>query len=229
MLGFRDSLIKKKESGSVPVIVDFKCISPGEGRLFEEKDAVRLAREIEAAGAPAISVVTEPKDFGGSLEMLQNIVNAVSIPVLRKDFIRTKEAIDESVRYGASAVLLMCSVMSADDMKMCYEHALEAGIEPLVEAHTEAELEFAASLGAKLVGINNRDILQLEKDGGTVSTTMGLAELKPKDAFLISESGILTPKDVRRAIDSGADAALVGTAIWKAEDPVAYYKAMMDA
>ena len=229
MLGFRESLIKKEESGKIPVIVDFKCISPGEGRLIEEKDAVRLAREIEKAGAPAISVVTEPKDFGGSLEMLEAVVGSVGIPVLRKDFIKTKDAIDESIRCGAMSVLLMCSVMSAEEMKICYDYALERGIEPLVETHTDAEVEFAASLGAKLMGINNRDILQLEKDGGTVSTTMGLADKKPAGAFLISESGILTPNDVRRAIDSGADAALVGTAIWKAEDPVSYYKSMMNA
>lgn len=226
---FSSSLKEKKKDGLVPVIVDFKCISPGEGRLFDEKDAVRNALKMIEAGAPAISVVTEPTDFGGSLDMLRAIVDAVDVPVLRKDFIRTKEAIDETIECGASAVLLMCSVMSAEQMVICYNYALERGIEPLVETHTEAEIEFAASLGAKLMGINNRDILRLEKDGGTVSTTQGLAGSKPEGAFLISESGILTPEDVRRAIDSGADAALVGTAIWKAEDPFAYYKEMMNA
>lgn len=228
-ISFLHSLIKKKESGAVPVIVDFKCISPGEGRLFDEKDAVANALKMIGAGAPAISVVTEPTDFGGSLDMLRAVVEAVDVPVLRKDFIRTREAIDETIDCGASAVLLMCSVMSAEQMVDCYNYAVERGIEPLVETHTEAEIEFAASLGAKLMGINNRDILQLEKDGGTVSTTQGLAGGKPEGAFLISESGILTPGDVRRAIDSGADAALVGTAIWKAEDPFAYYKEMMNA
>jgi len=228
MQGFRESLIKKKESGEIPVIVDFKCISPGEGRLIEEADGVRLAQEIERAGAPAISVVTEPEDFGGSMDMLEKIAGSVKLPVLRKDFIKTKEAIDESISYGASAVLLMCSVMSEDEMRMCYYHCLEVGIEPLVETHTKQELEFSVALGAELMGINNRDILQLEKDGGNVSTTLGLIEGKPENTFLISESGILTPADVRLAVKSGADAVLVGTAIWKAEDPISYYKAMVN-
>lgn len=227
MKSFRESIIRKKMEPGTPVITDFKCISPGEGRLLTQEEAVRRAAEIEAAGAAAISVVTEPVDFGGSLKLLSDIVERVSIPVLRKDFIRTSEEIDISIEHGASAVLLMCSVMSRDEMKDCYSYALERGIEPLVETHTAEEMLFAEELGATLIGINNRDILKLEKDGGTVSTTLNMmstGQLKNPDRVLISESGIMTADDVRAAIGAGADAVLIGTAIWKAEDPIEYYK-----
>ena len=228
MMSFRESLINKKKEGVTPVITDFKCISPGEGRLLTQEEAVSRAVEFEAAGAAAISVVTEPKDFGGSLEFLGNITKSVSIPVLRKDFIKTIEEIDISIEYGASAVLLMCSVMTREEMKRCYSYALEKGVEPLVETHTPEEMSFALELDALLMGINNRDIPRLEKDGGTVSTTKNMMKDggfdKDPDRVLISESGILTPEDVRVAVDSGADAVLIGTAIWKAADPVGYYR-----
>ena len=228
MMSFRESLINKKKEGVTPVITDFKCISPGEGRLLTQEEAVRRAVEFEAAGAAAISVVTEPKNFGGSLEILRNITKSVSIPVLRKDFIKTTDEIDISIEYGASAVLLMCSVMTREEMKRCYSYALEKGIEPLVETHTPEEMDFALELGALLMGINNRDILRLEKDGGTVSTTRNIMKdevvHKNPDRVLISESGILTPEDVRTALESGADAVLIGTAIWKAEDPIDYFR-----
>ena len=228
MMSFRESLINKKKEGVTPVITDFKCISPGEGRLLTQEEAVKRAVEFEAVGAAAISVVTEPDDFGGSLELLRNITKSVSIPVLRKDFIKTTEEIDISIDCGASAVLLMCSVMSKEEMQRCYSYAVEKGIEPLVETHTPEEMSFALELGALLMGINNRDILKLEKDGGTVSTTKNMMKDavidKNLDRVLISESGILTPEDVRVAVESGADAVLIGTAIWKAEDPVEYFR-----
>jgi len=222
---FSENLKKKRQNGFIPVVVDFKCISPSDGRLIKEEDTPGLAKRFEAAGAAAISVVTETKDFGGSLEMLKNIVQAVNIPVLRKDFIRTKEEIDISVECGAKAVLLMCSVMSREDMKICYEHALKKGIEPLVETHSAEEMQFAKELGAGFIGINNRDILNLEKDGGTVSRTVGILKKQEYDkAFYISESGLITKEDVLSAISAGADGVLIGTGIWKAADPVEQFR-----
>ncbi|SEF93192.1 indole-3-glycerol phosphate synthase [Eubacterium ruminantium] len=231
-MSFSEALRKKKSEGKIPVVVDFKCISPGAGRLIESDKAPEYARKMEEAGAPAISVVTEPKDFGGSLDLLRNIVDVVNIPVLRKDFIRTREEIDISIDCGADAVLLMCSVMSEEEMRDCYSYAVMKGIEPLVETHTLQEMKLAASLGAKLVGINNRNILQLEKDGGTVETTRGLMKegfgSATERPFLISESGILTPEDVETAIKSGMDAVLIGTAVWKAENPFEYLKELSE-
>lgn len=213
---------------NVPIIPDFKMISPSDGPLFAGRDPVQAAAAMEYAGAPALSVVTEKTDFGGSADLLTQIAATVSIPILRKDFIKTKADIEDSIRMGASAVLLICSTMTEENLRELHHTSLEMGIEPLVETHSEEELKLAASLGAKLIGINNRDILALEKDGGTVSTTARLAALKPKGSLLVSESGIQTPADVRSAIKSGADAVLIGTAVWKADDPIAYYSKLAE-
>ena len=226
MKDFVESLRRCAQSGRVPVIPDFKMLSPSDGPLFQGRDVIADARAMEKAGAPALSVVTEPKQFGGSLEFLEQITKAVRIPVLRKDFVQSTSDLEETVRCGAKAVLLICSCMTQATLKELYHRSLELGLEPLVEAHSAEELHLAESLGAKLVGINNRDILTLECDGGTVSTTARLASAKPIGSFLISESGIQSADDVRIALQSGADAVLVGTAIWKDEDPFAFYQAL---
>lgn len=229
MKGFVESLTCRAQAGFVPVIPDFKMVSPGEGPLFLTRDAVDAAVKMERSGAPAISVVTEGSQFGGSLELLSHMTHAVQIPVLRKDFIRSRADVEETARRGAKAILLICACMTEALLRELYQVSLDCGLETLVETHTKAELQFAASLGARLVGINNRDILALERDGGTVNTTAQLADGKPKDAFLLSESGILAPGDVRTAISSGADAVLVGTAIWKAADPFRFYEELSQA
>lgn len=224
MMRFTESLRECARSGYVPVIPDFKMISPADGPLFQGRDVIDAARAMERAGAPALSVVTEGTQFGGSATLLAQIAEAVQIPILRKDFIKTKKDVEETVAMGASAILLICACMSEEVLRELYHASLELGMEPLVETHSEAELQLAASLGAGLIGINNRDILALERDGGTVSTTARLSAAKPGNAFLISESGIQNADDVRTALQSGADAVLVGTAIWKAENPFAYYR-----
>lgn len=221
---FTESLRERVQAGYVPVIPDFKMISPADGPLFAGRDVIEAARSMERAGAPALSVVTEESRFGGSAGLLSQIAEAVNIPILRKDFIRKKEDIEETVRMGASAILLICACMSEGLLRELYRASLELGIEPLVETHSEAEMQLAASLGAELIGINNRDILTLERDGGTVSTTARLSAVKPHNAFLISESGIQNTDDVRTALRSGADAVLVGTAIWKETDPFSCFK-----
>ena len=223
-ISFSESLIKRKEKGFIPVITDFKCISPKDGELFKKEQAAEFAKKMVGAGAPAISVVTEQKNFGGSLQMLEEICSSVNVPVLRKDFIKTKNDIDETVKCGASAILLMISCMTNVELEFCYKYSLECGIEPLVETHNLEEMNIAKSLGCRLIGINNKNIHELEKDNGTVSTTKSFAKFKPKDSFLISESGILTHEDVKLAINSGADGVLIGTAIWKAENPFEFYK-----
>lgn len=228
-MGFVDTLRLRARTGFVPVIPDFKRISPSDGPLFPGRDMVDAAKAMERAGAPALSVVTEPRQFGGSLELLQAIVQEVNIPVLRKDFVQSVQDIEETARCGATAVLLICATMNDATLRTLYQASLDCGLEPLVEAHTTAELQLAAELGAQLVGINNRDILTLERDGGTVATTQLLSTYKPNGSFLISESGIRSPADVRTALHSGADAVLVGTAIWKAADPLAFYQTLTTA
>ena len=223
---FVECLLARRRAGYVPVIPDFKRISPADGPLFSGRNVLRAAEDMERAGAPALSVVTEEKHFGGSLELLSDLVNAVDIPVLRKYFIRTTADIVETARRGAAAVLLICSCLDEAALGSLYRDAISYGLEPLVEAHTAEELQWARNLGATLVGINNRDIMALERDGGTGATTSALAVCKPENAVLISESGIQSPADVRAALAAGADGVLVGTAIWMAEDPVSCYRTL---
>ena len=229
MSPFIERLLACRRAGVVPVIPDFKMVSPSEGPLFTGRDVLQAAMDMEAAGAPALSVVTEEKNFGGSLGLLSEIVKVASIPVLRKDFIRTSADIEKTACHGAAAVLLICSYLDEATLGGLYRDAIAYGLEPLVETHTAEELRWAKKLGAKLVGINNRDILALEMDGGTVSTTSALAAGKPEGSLLVSESGIRTPADVRAALTAGADAVLVGTAIWQAEDPVSCYRVLAAA
>lgn len=226
---FSQSLRERKAAGFTPLIPDFKCISPKHGELFAGRDPVFCAQRLASLGAPAISVVTEQTHFGGSLALLSGICEAVDIPVLRKDFITCRADLEQTLACGAQAVLLICACMDEKTLKALYADALALGLEPLVEAHNESELALCRALGAKLVGINNRDILNLERDAGTVAHTAALAAGKPTDALLISESGMESPADVRRALTAGADAALVGTALWRAPDLFAAYQAFSGA
>lgn len=215
---FSDALVTRKQAGFLPVIPDIKCTSPKEGDLLRGRDPVEAAKLLAEAGAPALSVVTEPKDFGGSTELLRQIAAATQLPVLRKDFITSVDDLKLTKDCGAEAILLICATQPQPMLRKLYEEALKIGLQPLVEAHTQEELALAGKIGAKLVGINNRNILELEKDDGNVSATKLLAAYKPKDAFLISESSIQTPAEAQAAINAGADAVLIGTALWQAEN-----------
>ena len=184
-----------------------------------------MAQLLARAGAPALSVVTEPKDFGGSLDLLRQLVKATTLPILRKDFITSREDLRVTRDCGARAVLLICALYTLDALTTLHNQALDIGLEPLVEAHTAEELGWAGTIGARLVGINNRNILELERDDGTVSATELLARHKPENAILISESSIQTPAEGQAAIRAGADVLLIGTALWQADDMAAAYQA----
>lgn len=214
------------ESGVIPVIPDIKCISPKLGDLTRGRDPVGVAKELSGAGAPVFSVVTEREQFGGSLGLLEKIVLATGKPVLRKDFIRTKEELERSKQYGASAVLLICSILEEEELFSLYAKAVSLGLEPLVEVHTERELQMASGLPLRMVGVNNRDITVLEKDGGSVGSMGNLMRKASKEAFLISESAISCREDISLAAECGAGAALVGTAIWQADDPAGFYRSL---
>ena len=187
---------RRKKAGFIPVIPDIKCVSPKEGELLRGRDPVQLAKELAAAGASALSVVTEHNNFGGSCALLEGIAKAVELPVLRKDFIREVDDIKKTRDMGARAVLIICAMLPPAVLVKLYEEALRIGLEALVETCKE-ELLFAGQLGAKLVGINNRNIVRLELDNGGVSHASLIAH-KPKGAVLISESGIRTPAEARR-------------------------------
>ncbi len=223
---FSDALIARKNAGFIPVIPDIKCISPKEGDLLQGRNPVDVAKRLTETGAPALSVVTEEKNFGGSIKLLQQVVNETKLPVLRKDFITNTEDLKITKESGADAVLLICAKQPLPLLMKLYEQAIIIGLQPLVEAHSKEELIIAGKIGAKLVGINNRNILKLEKDDGNISATKSLAEYKPKDAILISESSIKTPSQVQDAVRAGASAVLVGTAIWQAKNMEKFYLAL---
>jgi len=197
------------------VIIDFKSISPKDGDLFRGRNPVEVAKQLERAGVFGLSVVTEAEHFGGSLDLLRSIANAVKLPVLRKDFIKSEDDLRKTLDCGATHVLLICATM--DNVGEMYEKSLELGLIPVVEVHTFEEMEFAKSLGAKVIGINNKDITILEKDNGAVDLTVDLISVAPKDAFIISESGIRNRADAEIALQHGANAVLVGTAFWNGE------------
>ncbi|PSQ45699.1 indole-3-glycerol phosphate synthase [Halobacteriales archaeon SW_6_65_15] len=200
-----DALSRAEADGRVPVIAEVKPTSPTtEGT--READPVELAEKMVEGGAAALSVLTEPDHFGGSPEALRRVREAVEVPVLRKDFVLDEAQLDA---VEADAVLLIARFVG-DDLPDLVAAAKERGFQPFVEVHDHDELTAAVDSGAELIGVNNRDLAQLEVDLGTFEN---VAPFAPEDATLIAESGISTPEDARRMREAGADGLLVGSAI----------------
>jgi indole-3-glycerol phosphate synthase len=195
--------------GRTPVIAEIKPTSPtADGERFD--DPVDLATRMVEGGAAALSVLTEPDHFGGSATTLERVRDAVDVPVLRKDFILHEEQLDV---VEADVVLLIVRFLEAegtDDLADLLTAARDRGFQVLVEAHTAAEVETALEAGADIVGVNNRDLAELDVDLGTFES---VAPEVPESVTLIAESGIQTPDDVTRMRDAGADALLIGSAI----------------
>jgi indole-3-glycerol phosphate synthase len=203
---FRESIETIKHENLIPVISEVKPSSPTRFiRNVTPEDATRIAMQMEAGGAAAISVLTEPRFFKGSLENLKIARNAVKIPVLRKDFIIDKAQIHEV----ESDLLLLIAGILGNELEDFVDETLSSGRQPLVEVHNEKELESAMATGTNIIGINNRDLTTMKVD---ITTTEKLAPLIG-DRIVVSESGILSRKDAVRMIDAGADAILVGTSI----------------
>ena len=221
-----DAIRRMRATGAVPIIGDIKLRSPEHGDLARGRDPAAMAQAMVAGGAVAVSVVTEAEHYNGSLALLETVRRAVQVPVLRKDFVRREQDILDSRQAGADAQLLTCCIMSEADMDRFYPVCMEAGLEPLIETHNEAEIGQANRLGASLIGINNRNIQQWERDDGDVRRTARLAGLAHSDAVIVSESAMMTPADVRAALDAGADAVLIGTALLQADDITEQLKAL---
>lgn len=209
---------KAKREGKVPLIAEIKLRSPKDGDLLKDRDPLQIADEYIKGGACAISVVTEPVHFGGNNEMLKKIASSVKLPVLRKDFIKKEEQIWESKQLGAKAVLLISTMLSKEKLANLNRYAHLLGLETVVEIHAQEELENLRGLALDMVGINNKDILDLERGEDQTAPTQKLVSFLPKGVVVISESGIRSKEDVRKVIDAGADAVLIGTALLKAED-----------
>ena len=211
-----DALNRNDDSGGVRVIAEFKRRSPSKGVIRANADAATIASSYQSAGAAAISVLTEADFFDGSLDDLRAVRAAVSIPILRKDFIVDAYQVYESAATGADALLLI--VAALDDETLARLRRLtevELGMDALVEVHTKEELDRAIAIGAKLVGVNNRDLRTFNV---SMETSLQLARFAPADVVLISESG-LNPDEVGRLRAVGYKGFLVGEAFMRAEDP----------
>lgn len=210
----RDPMPHLRAPGS-SVVAEVKRRSPSKGHLADIPDVGTLAREYAAGGAAAVSVLTERRRFGGSLDDLRAVRAAVEVPVLRKDFLVEDYQLLESRAAGADLVLLIVAALADDDLRRLHETAGELGMTSLVEVHDGAEAERAAALGAELVGVNARDLRSLEVD---VDTFGRVAPLLP-DRVLVAESGVSDERDVRRYVDEGARAVLVGEALVRGGSP----------
>ena len=218
----RDPMPHFRAPGS-SVIAEVKRRSPSKGDLADIPDPAVLAQAYAAGGAAAISVLTEQRRFGGSLDDLRAVRAAVDVPVLRKDFIVTGYQLLEARAAGADLALLIVAALGDDDLRRLHDEARELGLTVLVEVHDEAETERAVDLGAELVGVNARNLKTLAIHDDTFGR---LAPLVPDDRVKVAESGIFGPADVERFVAQGARAVLVGEALVKDGDPQAAVAAM---
>ena len=198
------------------VIAEVKRSSPSKGRLAEIPDPVVLAAEYAAGGAALISVLTEGRRFGGSLEDLDAVRARIATPVLRKDFLVTSYQVLESRAHGADVILLIVAALDQATLVELLQLAESLGMQALVEAHTAEEVDRATEAGAKIIGINARNLKTLEVDRGVFPQ---LAARIPAGIIKVAESGIRGPLDVSEYAKAGADAVLVGEALVTGEDP----------
>lgn len=211
----RDPMPHFRAAGS-SVIAEIKRRSPSKGELAPITDPAALAKQYAAGGAAAISVLTEERRFGGSLDDLRSVRAAVDTPLLRKDFVVTEYQLVEARAAGADLVLLIVAALEGDLLDRLHDTARGLGLVVLVEVHDEPETERAVALGADLVGVNARNLKTLAVDEDTFGL---LAPLIPDDRVKVAESGIFGPGDVKRFVGEGARAVLVGEALVRDGDP----------
>lgn len=208
---------------NVAVIGEVKRRSPSAGEIEAGASAVAVAERYAAAGVSAISVLTDRQYFGGGLADLEAVRDAVDVPLLRKDFTIDALQVYEARAAGAAAVLLIVRILADAQLRELRELAEGLGLAALVEVHDEAELERAVSTGARLIGINNRDLATFTTDLGV---TERLAPRAPRDCVLVGESGIQSTADVARLAEAGVAAVLIGESLMRARDPQAHAHAL---
>ncbi len=221
----RDALAALRGTDGVRIIAEVKRASPSRGDLAAIADPAELATQYAAGGAAAVSVLTEERRFKGSLADLEAVRAAVSLPVLRKDFVATPYQVVEARAAGADMVLLIVAALTDHVLRQLYELVLQLGMTPLVEVHSAAELERAADLGSRLIGVNARDLTTFELDRDLFGR---LAPLFPADAVRVAESAVTGPADVAHYRAHGADAVLVGEAL-VTSDPIATLQSLLAA
>ena len=219
----REALVASAETPRI--IAECKRRSPSRGVLRAAYDPVAIAQGYEAAGAAAISVLTEPTFFDGSLEHLRAVRNAVQVPLLRKDFVVSEYQLLEARSAGADAVLLIVAALEPGELARLHRRAGELGLDVLVEVHTLDELGVAVDGGARIIGVNNRNLRSLEVD---VSVSDAVMARMPRGIVAVSESGLRNAEDVVRLRRRGYHAFLIGERFMTAEDPGAALKALLD-
>lgn len=206
---------KALDGDDISFICEVKRASPSKGMIAEDFPYLEIARDYERAGASAISCLTEPFWFKGKDEYLTEIARAVNIPVLRKDFTVDEYMIYQAKTLGASAVLLICSILSKEQLAEYLEIAHSLGLSALVEAHDEDEVGTALSVGAGIIGVNNRDLRTFTVD---IHNSARLRKLVPPEVLFVSESGIRTAADVAALRDNGTNAVLIGETLMRSPD-----------
>ncbi|MGN1081771.1 MAG: indole-3-glycerol phosphate synthase TrpC [Acutalibacteraceae bacterium] len=210
----------------ISFICEVKKASPSKGIIAEDFPYVEIAREYEAAGADCISCLTEPKWFLGSDEIFKEIRAAVSTPMLRKDFIVDGYQIYQSRLMGADAVLLICAVLESEKLKEYLKLCKALGLAALVEAHDEAEVDRAVSAGARIIGVNNRNLRDFSVD---IQNSGKLRSLIPENIIFVAESGIRTKEDIEALKKDNVDAVLIGETLMRACDKAAVLKSLKGA
>lgn len=210
------ALLNALLSDRLNIIAEFKRRSPSKGIIRADASLIDVVQSYEAGGAVAISVLTEEDYFAGSLDDLRTVKTAVGLPVLRKDFVFEEYQVYESALAGADAILLIVAALEDETLSHLRRLADELGMDALVEVHTSDELKRAAASGARLIGVNNRDLRTFEV---SLQTSLSLASEMPKGSVSISESGLHTPNDLQRLYDAGYRGFLIGETLMRADDP----------
>lgn len=209
------SFLEALKKPGMSYICEVKKASPSKGLIAPDFPYLDIAKEYEQAGASAISCLTEPFYFQGADRYLQEISQAVNIPVLRKDFTVDEYMLYQAKAFGASAVLLICAILDNSQLKAFGELAQELGLDALVEAHDQWEVDRALNLGAKIVGVNNRNLHDFTVDMGN---SIRLRNMAPADTVFVSESGIKTAEDIRILYENKVDAVLIGETLMRSPD-----------
>ena len=210
-ISFKEAL----QAPGMSYICEVKKASPSKGLIAPYFPYLQIAREYEQAGAAAISCLTEPFYFQGADRYLKEIAQAVHIPVLRKDFVVDEYMIYQAKALGASAVLLICAILSDEQLYNYRKLAESLGMDALVEAHDEEEVQRALQAGAEIIGVNNRDLRTFQVD---MANSIRLRELAPEHVVFVSESGIRTAEDIRRLREHNIQAVLIGETLMRSDD-----------
>lgn len=217
----KPTFLENLRKDGMSFICEVKKASPSKGLIAPDFPYLQIAKEYEAAGASAISCLTEPFYFQGADSYLEEITSAVNIPVLRKDFTVDEYMMYQARALGASAVLLICAILDDAQLKAYRELAKELGLDALIEAHDEKEVMRALACGGEIIGVNNRDLRTFTVD---CQNSVRLRKLAPKDSVFVSESGIKTAEDIRILRENDVDAVLIGETLMRSADKKAELK-----